>query len=347
MAGLLMLMACGFTGTTPTATPVPPPTPAPRPTAEPPAAVSIWYQAAQTEEPVRVRADLTGPEVDGLNRALARRYPEIRVEWQRGADAALIQDTLREARDGTPGWDVYVGERGPHLKTARAALRWTPPEARSVPADLIDQEGAWYALAISYHVVQYNTDLVRQPGDLRAYEALLDPGFFGRLAIEDFSLTWLKGLVEVRGRDGAIELIKALAQQSVTFRPNQRTLVAFVTAGQHAAAIDARMDAVERERRGGGKTAWVATDPVVTQPVAMVVSAGTDRPNAARLVANFLLSSDAQVVLAGGGRVPARSDVQPDPPTLIQGLRPRIVLPPEGTAELELRDLWLEAWGRR
>ena len=53
------------------------------------------------------------------------------------------------------------------------------------------------------------------------------------------------------------------------------------------------------------------------------------------------------IILAGAGRVPARTDAQPDPPTLVQGLNPRIVLPPEGAAERELRDLWLELWGRR
>jgi iron(III) transport system substrate-binding protein len=347
LVGLTLLVACSFTGIAPTPTPVVPPTAAPRPTAEPPASVSTWYQAAQSEAPVRVRADLTGSEVDALTRLLARRYPQVSVEWQRGPDVALLQQSLREARDGSLGWDVYVGDSAPSLKSARQALRWTPPEARSVSADLFDSEGAWYALAASYHVIQYNSEQVRQPGSLTTYEALLDPRFFGRLAIEDDDLTWLRGLIETRGRDGAIQLIKALAQQSVTFRNDQRSLVVFVTAGQHASAVDARMEAVERERRGGGKTAWVGVDPIIVQPLAMVVSETTDRPNAARLVANFLLSPDAQVVLAEGGRVPARSDVEPDPPTLIQGLHPYVVLPPEGAAERDLHELWRELWGRR
>jgi iron(III) transport system substrate-binding protein len=269
------------------------------------------------------------------------------VDWQRGRDDALLQQTLREARDGSPGWDIYIGDSGPSLKTAQQALRWTPPEARGVPAELIDPEGAWYAVAATYHVVQYNAEQVRQPAGLTTYEALLDPRFFGRLAIEDFNLTWLRGLIEIRGRDATIELIRALAQQSVTFRSDQRSLVVFVTAGQQSSAIDARMEAVERERRAGGKTAWVGVDPLVVQPLAMVVSAGTDRPNAARLVANFLLSQDAQTLLAGAGRVPARADVDPDPPSLVQGLHPHIVVPPEAAAERELRDLWREVWGRR
>lgn len=340
---LVLAAACGFGGQTLATTAVVPPTPAPRPTAEPPAVVSLWYQAAQAEGPVRVRADLTAPEVDAISRSLKQRYPEIAVEWRRGTDADLLQQTLR---DGPQSWDVYVGDSGPSLKTARLALRWTPPEARGLPAELIDTEGAWYALASTYHVVQYNNELVRQPDIPTTYEGLLNPRFFGRLAIEDVDLTWLQGLVELRGRDAASSLVKALSQQAVTFRNDSRTLVAFVTAGQYALAVDARMDAVERERRGGGKTAWLGVDPVITQPLAMVVSAGTDRPNAARLVANFLLSPDVQTMLAEAGRVPSRPDVDPEPRTLTQGLHPHLTLPPEGAAERDLRTLWLESWGR-
>ncbi len=339
--------ACGFGTDAPPPTVVPTPTPAPRPTAEPPAAVSAWYVAAQSEESVRVRADLTAGEVDALAGAFATRYPQVKVEWRRGADADLLQETLSEARSQTPGWDVYVGDSGPSLKTARLALRWTPPEARGVPASLIDPEGAWYALASTLHVIQYNTGQVPPAHVPPTYDALRHPGYQGRLAVEDPSLTWLKGMLETRGRDATSELVRALAQQAVTFRRDARSLVVFVTAGDDAVAVDARMDVVERERRNGGKTAWVGPDPVIAQPLAMVVSAATDRPNGARLVANYLLSPDAQVILAAAGRVPSRADVDPEPQTLVRGLRAHVTLPPEGQAERELWDLWKELWSRR
>ena len=82
---------------------------------------------------------------------------------------------------------------------------------------------------------------------------------------------------------------------------------------------------------------------MIAQPLAMVVSASTDRPNGARLVANYLLSHDAQAILASAGRVPSRADVDPEPQLLVRGLKPQVTLPPEGQAERELRDLWQRA----
>src|SRR4051794_7256022 len=209
--------ACGFRTDSVAPTAVPLPTPAPRPTAEPPAAVSAWYAAAQGEQSVRIRADLTANEIESLTSALAHRYPQITIEWRRGADADLFQTTLAEARSSTPGWDLYIGDSGPSLKTARQALRWTPPEARGVPAELIDPEGAWYAVATTLHVIQYNAEQVPPAYVPPTYDALRHPGYLGRLAIEDLNLTWLKGLIEVRGRDAASDLVRGLAQQAVTF----------------------------------------------------------------------------------------------------------------------------------
>jgi ABC-type Fe3+ transport system substrate-binding protein len=346
---LATVVACGFGGPGAAPTIEPPPSPMPRPTAEPPAAAATWYVAAQAQEagqPVRVRADLTAAEAGALSRAFARRYPEVQIDWQLGADADLLQRTLEEVQAGTADWDVYIGDSGPTLKTARLALRWTPPEGRTVPPDLIDPEGAWYALAATYHVVQYNTELVPPDSVPTSYEALQHPGYFGRLAIENEDLVWLRGLDETRGREAADTLIRGLAEQAVTFRPDARTLVVFVTAGQQAVAIDARLDVVERERRAGGKTLWTAFDPVIAQPLAMVVSAASDRPTSAKLVGNFLLSLDAQAILASAGRVPSRSDADPEPQSLVRGIQPHIVLPPEGPAEREYRQRWADLWNR-
>jgi hypothetical protein len=31
----------------------------------------------------------------------------------------------------------------------------------------------------------------------------------------------------------------------------------------------------------------------------------------------------------------------------VRGLNPRVILPPDGPAEADLRELWRELWGRR
>ncbi len=77
-----------------------------------------------------------------------------------------------------------------------------------------------------------------------------------------------------------------------------------------------------------------------------MVAEDAPRPNGARLVANFLLSADAQHALAALGRIPARVDVDPEPQGLVRGLRTHLTAPPVGHQEQELRGLYADLFGR-
>ena len=344
VALMVLLSGCGVGGGTATPTPAITPTPAPRPTAETPAAVTGWSLAAVDEGEVRARADLTPFEIDELTRLYARLYPKLTIRWTRGPDDDLLATTLKEAGAAEPAWDVYIGHSAPTLKTARLVDRWTPPEARTLPAEALDPEGAWYAVAMTYHVLQYNTEQVIPSSRPEAYEQLRHPDYFGRLSVPAEDLTWLRGLVDSRGRDATVDLLRPLAEQGTVQRGDPRALSAFVTSGQQAIGIDSALDVVERDRRGGGKTGWVAIEPVIVQPVGMALAARSPRANAAKLFANFMLSPDAQTVLARAGRVPSRPDVDPEPQSLVRGIKTQVTLPPQGAMERDLRALWNDIW---
>ncbi|MCC6176876.1 MAG: ABC transporter substrate-binding protein [Chloroflexi bacterium] len=350
LAALVLAVACAACTVLPqsggqalTPTPVSPP----RPTAEPPAAVSTWYLAAQSEGEVRVWGTFTSRERTGLDQAFKRRYPEVGIAWRTGTDQGILNDALVAARDGSDAWDVVVADSATALKSAGLAARWTPPEGRAVDPAVIDPEGAWYAAAKTYWVLEYNTAQVAFQDRPRSYEALRDPRYDGRLSAVEDATTWLRGMIASRGRDPALDVLHPLAQQAVVVRPDAPTVSAFIAAGREAVAIANRLDAIERDRRAGAMVSWVAIEPVVVQPLAVVVSARTDRPNAARLFANFLLSRDAQAVLAEEGRVTSRTDFETDPPNLVLGIKTQVTLPPEGAEARHLRDLYVNLWRPR
>ena len=320
------------------------PTPSPAPAALLDPVVGSWQRAAVDEGEVRAYADLGPGELDELDRLFSRRHPEVQVAWTRGLDRELLGRALDRAREGYLDWDVFVGDAGTRLKRAGLAARWSPPEAGALRPEYADPEGAWYALAVTHHVLQYHIEQVPVASRPTRYEDLAAPHFHGRLAAEQEPLTWLSGLVERLGRDAAIERLRPLAAQGVVLRPDPAALSQLVAAGRHAVAISNRLDAVERDRRAGAKIGWVGIEPVIAQPTAVVLAADSPRPNGARLLANFLLTADAQAGLALHGRVPTRRDVDPEPQNLARGLRPHLTLPPEGAAERELRELYAALW---
>ena len=349
LVGLLVALLTGCSAArSGTGTPTPVASPAPRTTTSAPATVvEAWSTASETEGTVQVYADLTWRETEELGRLLGRRYPKLRVEWTRGSDRALLARALAERNEGGATWDVFVGDAAPALVATVPAARWAPPEAPAIRRDLVDPQGQWFALALTYHVLEYNPELVPFGSRPTAYETLREPRFYGRLAVEEESLTWLKGMLESRGRQQALDLLRPLAAQGVVARRSPADLSAYLAAGWHTVAVVNRLDVVERDRRTGAKAAWVAIEPIVVQPTAVVVAEDAPRPNGARLVANFLLSADAQHALAATGRVPARVDVDPEPRGLVRGLQTRLTLPPVGRQEQELRALYADLWAER
>ena len=347
---LTTLAACsplslGGPGAVSTATPVP------TSPVGPPQVVA-WQRAAVEEGVVDVYADMAPAETELVGELFAKRHPGVRISWTRGLDRDLVAQVATElgrsgSRAAGDGFDVLVGDAGVALKTAGAAARWSPPEAVALRPGFADAEGAWHALAATHHVLQFYTE--RHPPAARPtrYEQLTAPHFTGRLALEEEALGWLKGLIEARGRQPTIDLLREIARQGVAVQRGPRILGDLVATGRHQVAISNRLDVVERARRTGAKTGWMPIDPVVVQPTAVVVSARAPHPNAARLFANFLLTADAQELLAAGGRVPTRVDVDPQPREPLRGLRPHLTLPPEGDDERDLRALYADIWRSR
>jgi ABC-type glycerol-3-phosphate transport system substrate-binding protein len=66
---------------------------------------------------------------------------------------------------------------------------------------------------------------------------------------------------------------------------------------------------------------WVRFNgPTITAFNAISILAKAPHPNAARLFIDFSLSKEGQGIIQKFNRVPARPDVPPDPPSLVEGL---------------------------
>jgi ABC-type Fe3+ transport system substrate-binding protein len=64
---------------------------------------------------------------------------------------------------------------------------------------------------------------------------------------------------------------------------------------------------------------WVSLDPIAAQIDAVMLSAQSPHPNAARLFVDFALSREGQNALAGVQQIPIRTDMEAQAKPVLQG----------------------------
>ena len=68
-------------------------------------------------------------------------------------------------------------------------------------------------------------------------------------------------------------------------------------------------------------------DPWFVYPIGIAVTSKNSHPAAARLYVDFILSEEGQTFMRQLSRIPARKDVLPNPPRLMQGRKLFVIRP--------------------
>jgi iron(III) transport system substrate-binding protein len=279
-----------------------------------------WYSTVNEEE--------AKPLIDIWNKS----FPKIKLNYIRASETALMSRILTEEQAGKHNFDTLSSTSANLLKSAGLSLKYLPPNTQVVDPDYIDKDGTWYAIYANWNVIQINTDKVKK-GEIKTYEDIANAKWKGQVAIDATDYDWYDGLVATRGQQPTDDLLtKVRAATGVVIVDGHGNLNDAVVSGQYAIALNQFLNQVERSKRQGAPTEWIAIEPVIVQLGKIAISKSAPHPNAAKLLANFLISTDAQKYFATRGRQLARIDVPNDPPNLVAGLKKFPAPPLEGDA---------------
>lgn len=282
---------------------------------------------AEAEGKVSFYASMTATDakalVDGFNQA----YPKINAEFYRTSDSQLMEKILTEGRAGRPLWDV-VSETGyfGHLLKKRGMLApYDSPERKFYRDAYKDPQAFWTSIYTTYAVFGYNTRNVPKASVPKSYEELLKPEWKGQIAIEARAFEWFATTMRAMGgEEKGLAFMRRLAQQQLEPRPGRTLVAQLVAAGEYKGSVSVYSQSYEVLKQSGAPVEWVALDPVYASVHPTGINAKAPHPNAARLLMDFILSKKGQEILRAARRIPDRIDTPPDPPRLIEGIRPAV-----------------------
>src|SRR5712691_12439583 len=268
-------------------------------------------------------------EEEGL--PIWRRFEDatgIKVDYVRGSDAQLIGRMMIEMRAGRGAWDLVLITAAHKLPPAMLA-QIDPPEAAHLFPAARDAGRRWYGFSANYNVPAYNTKSVPTADLPQSYEELAKRSeWAGRVVVNEYDSEWVKALVDHYGETKGRDLLRALGANLKPAIVNGHLAVArAVGAGEYFVALTNYVNLTLNVKLAGAPTDFWTLDPIGVFYMQVSASAQAPHPNAARLGANFILSQEGQGLLTQRGRIPARPDVETNPPGVLKALHAKKVMP--------------------
>jgi iron(III) transport system substrate-binding protein len=268
----------------------------------------------------------TGMETDEsslFTQEFAKKYPFIKPEIFRSSGEKVQARFMVEHRANTHLADIFQTSivQVYQLKNSALLARYVSEEAAAYADGFKDAHGFWTAFYQIPYVIGYNTRLVAPKDVPASYEDLLQPKWKGQISLETEEYQWFYHLVQIMGRDKGLDFMRKFAGQNLQMRKGHTLLAQLVAAGESALATVVYSNRVERMKTTGAPIDWVRfKGPTITAINAIAIPERAPHANTARLFVDFVLSREGQTLLRGLRRIPARSDIAPDPPSLTKGL---------------------------
>jgi ABC-type Fe3+ transport system substrate-binding protein len=273
----------------------------------------VWYTT-------QIIAQLVRP----VSAAFEKKYG-IKVRSTRANSTELSVKIINESRAGKPQSDVFDGTSTVvPLKKEGFVLQWLPDPAKAYPAQYKDPEGYWVANNLFFLTPGFNTALVPKGTEPRSYQALLDPKWRGKIAWST-SPTSSGGpgfigtvLTEMGNESGVLYLRELSKQRIANIGSAAREVLDQVIAGEYLLALQIFNHHTVISAKKGAPVEWITMEPVTGTLSVISVHKNAPHPNAAKLLVDFITSSEGQNIFRDAEYLPA----DPAVPALTPSLKP-------------------------
>jgi iron(III) transport system substrate-binding protein len=267
-------------------------------------------EGAQKEKRAVIYTSLNLKDSVPIVQAFKKKYG-VEIELWRSSSEKVLQRALTEARAGRFAVDGFE-LNGPEMEALyREGLleEFYSPQTVNIPTQAIPKHRHYIADRLNFFTIAYNTKLVKPNEVPNSYEDLLNPRWVGKLGIEASDTDWFGSIVKYMGEAKGLEFFRKLAQMRPQIRTGHTLMAELVSSGEIPIAATIYNHNAERLLVNGAPIKWKALNPTFGRPNAVAVAKRAERPHAALLFADFMLSLEGQRLIKERNRVPASDKV--------------------------------------
>ena len=236
----------------------------------------------------------------------------VKVELWRASSEKVLQRAVTEARAGRFTCDV-IETNGPEMEALyreKLLEEFWSPHFKDLPPAAFAKHRHYVADRFNFFTIGYNTNLVKASEVPNAYEDLVNPRWVGRVGLEAGDVDWFGAMVKHMGEDKGLAFFRKLAESKPQIRTGHTLMAELVASGEIPLVATIYNHNIERLKDKGAPVDWKALNPTFGRPNAIGVARHAQRPHAALVFADFMLSPEGQELLKKRNRVPASRAVK-------------------------------------
>jgi len=279
--------------------------------------------------------------------AFMKRYPGIKATYWQGRNPEIITRVLTEFQGGQASVDIILSDNAPPVVRAAGAIASYDTVQRDV---LLLHDPTMATVSLQIQALTYNTKKLK-PADLpKSWEDVANPKFKGMVALDDPMRagplsSMLAGLKDQwKDNNRFNNFVKGLKALGVPVHKSTSAMFRLVISGEYAICMPALLHDVFEEKEKGTPIDYIKTVPPVVFPRQAAIYVKAPNPNAAKLFAEWSISTQGQQVIDSVGRETSRRDFKSK--TSIESAYPKGTKAIPVTDKLFLEDpkKWLDTY---
>jgi len=240
----------------------------------------------------------------------------IKVELFRSGGSAILGRYMQERKARRNDADVLTASDPvayAALAKEGAFVAFNPDGYEHIPADLRDPDGYYIAQRLNVISIYGRTDIIPADQLPKSWDALLDPKYKGKLVMSNPSFTVLQlavvaSMVKLRGW----EYYEKMQANDVMIVKGGQQINDMVNRGERpiAGGTDGSY-AIDGIKAGRPIENIIPAEGTFIVPAPTAVIKGSPHPEAAKLLAEFMISKEVQGYFPEEGNYAARDDIVP------------------------------------
>jgi iron(III) transport system substrate-binding protein len=296
-------------------------------------------EGAKKEGEVTIYNSMPVEDMKPIAEAFTKKYG-IKVKSWRASSSSVTQRIITEARGGRSEVDL-VEDNGPGVEAVfreKLLQQVTTPSHDNMMPQAIFAHKEWVGFSINIFVQAYNTSQVKKEELPKTYQDLLDPKWKGRLGIEAEDHDWFAVLVQELGQERGTRLFKDIVDTNgLSVRKGHSLLTQLVASGEVPLSLTNYNYKPAQLKQKGAPIAAFFIPPAIAYFNGIGLLKKAPHPHAALLFYDFMLSDEAQQILARNFNVPASKSIDaPEKRIPLKFIDPAL--------SLDMSEKWVKAY---